>query len=261
MKRTNLYKEDYALEIFSSQSFLTINKSLLKHYGPDISIFLSSLIDKYKFFLNRDDLKDGEWFYLIHKIQIEQTGLTLKKIRTCKNILVEDNILKISRFGIPSKEWYKLDLVKLLSIVGSTTKRLARSKQAQLARSKQARLYNKTKFIKKEKIIKKDKKEFLSYFPVKWQNNAPFQFAIDEFINHRKEKKKPLTKAACIRIANKFSKYDISICIDAIYRSIESGWTGVFPEAEKNYSKEKFYNNADNEPASDFLHPDWKIDD
>ena len=200
MRRINTSKQDYALEIFSSHSYLIINKKLLKHYGPDVSIFLSNLIDKYKYFLSKGVLKDDGWFFLIHTVQIEQTGLTLKKIRTCKNILIEDNILEVGRFGIPSKEWYRLNLDELLScIVVSTTKRLARSKQA--------RLINKTKFIKKEKIIKKDKKEFLSYFPLKWQNNKSFQTAINDFTNHREEKKKPQTRMACTRIANEFNKY------------------------------------------------------
>lgn len=116
MERTKATSLDYALEIFSSDAYLTVNKKLLQHYGPDTAVFLSNLIDKYKYFLNTS-IEEDEWFYLVHDQQIEQTGLTLTKIRTCKQVLKEDGILFTERRGIPAKEFYKLDLSRLLSLI------------------------------------------------------------------------------------------------------------------------------------------------
>lgn len=120
MERNNSLSKDeqYALEIFSSEAYLTVNKKLLQYYGPDTSIFLSNLIDKYKYFLNNDKLEDG-WFFLTHESQIEQTGLSVSKIRTCKTILKENSILEVKSKGIPAKEWYKLNLTSLLHIIPS----------------------------------------------------------------------------------------------------------------------------------------------
>jgi hypothetical protein len=117
MERNRLSKELCALEILSSEAYLVLNKKLLQHYGPDVSVFLSNLIDKYKYFRGKGDLLDGRWFYLIHVQQIEQTGLTIEKIRTCKKILKEDNILQTKRKGIPSKEYYSLDFDHLMEII------------------------------------------------------------------------------------------------------------------------------------------------
>ena len=119
MERTKYIQtqEIYALELFSSDAFLTINKQLLKHYGPEVSIFLSNLVDKYKYYKDRDHLKDGDWFYITHENQIEQTGLTLTKLRACKTILKNDNILEVRLKGIPAKEWYKLNFKELLDII------------------------------------------------------------------------------------------------------------------------------------------------
>jgi len=117
MERTNPTQEQYILELFSSDAYLTINKRLLRYYGPEVAIFLSNLIDKYKYFLNQDILLEKHWFYLIHKTQMEETGLTLTSIRNCKAILKEDGVLETEMKGVPAMEYYKLNLPKLLVIL------------------------------------------------------------------------------------------------------------------------------------------------
>lgn len=114
----NLQEEDYALEIFSSDSYLTINKNLLKQYGPNTAIFLSNLIDKYKH-LSKQSLINDSWFFLTHEKQIENTGLTIHEIRTCKAKLIEDEILEVKTAGQPSKQWYRLRLKNLLKLIPS----------------------------------------------------------------------------------------------------------------------------------------------
>ena len=117
MKRTTLSErstlEKYALEIFSSDAYLTVNKNLLIYYGPDVAILLSNLIDKYRYFKNKKQATDG-WFYLKHEQQIDQTGLTLFKIQKGKSLLIEDGVLEIARKGLPSLEYYKLHLGVLI---------------------------------------------------------------------------------------------------------------------------------------------------
>lgn len=111
-------KLEYALEIFSSDAYFTINKKLLCHYGPEVAVFLSNLIDKYKYFKSKNTLYEWEWFYVTYEDQALFTGLTLSRLRTCKSVLIEDNILEVKRFGIPSKEYYRLNLERLTEIIG-----------------------------------------------------------------------------------------------------------------------------------------------
>jgi hypothetical protein len=115
IKQEPEFNENFALEIFSSESYLTVNKSLLRHYGPDITIFLSNLIDKYKYFLSQEMTEEG-WFYILHQQQMEDTGLTLFKLQTCKSTLIQDGVLETKRKGVPSKEWYHLNLNILLKL-------------------------------------------------------------------------------------------------------------------------------------------------
>jgi hypothetical protein len=111
-------KLEYVLEIFSSDAYFTINKKLLRHYGPEVAVFLSNLIDKYKYFKSKNTLYEWEWFYVTYEDQAKFTGLTLSRLRTCKSVLIEDNVLEVRRFGIPSKEYYRLNLERLTEIIG-----------------------------------------------------------------------------------------------------------------------------------------------
>jgi hypothetical protein len=75
---------------------------------------------------------------------------------------------------------------------------------------------------------------FLNLFPNEWTENPSFQKTLQEFIQHRKEKKQTITELAAKKLANKLSKYSMQQTIDALNRSIENGWTGVFPENKDN---------------------------
>lgn len=115
-------EEAYMLEILSSDAYFTINKKLLAHYGPNTAVFLTNLIDKYKYFSQRDMLKDG-WFFAIYENQTNELGLSTHLLRKCKSQLIEDNIIETKMKGVPAKEWYRLHLVNLSTIFSSTSRR------------------------------------------------------------------------------------------------------------------------------------------
>jgi hypothetical protein len=109
----------YALELFSSDAYLTINKKLLQHYGPNIAVFLSNLVDKYKYFKEKGLLEDDR-FFQTHKQQMEWTGLTIEKLRSCKVLLIKDGVLDSLMKGLPPKEWFYIDFDKLMTIIYPT---------------------------------------------------------------------------------------------------------------------------------------------
>lgn len=129
MRRTSkkTKKEDYssrlndrdqkiALELFRSDSFLVINKNLLKKLGPIKAIFLENLVDKYKYWKDKGMLDDDS-FFLTHEDQMEQTGMSEYQIRECKKYMIELGILKTSMKGIPAKEHYTLDFECLVDLI------------------------------------------------------------------------------------------------------------------------------------------------
>ena len=94
-----------AFQLFSSDSYLTVNKSLLRAYGPEPAIFISNLIDKYILFY--------DWFPQSHEELINETGINEKSIRKCKAKFKRLGILETKTIGTPAQEWYKINLDKL----------------------------------------------------------------------------------------------------------------------------------------------------
>lgn len=114
--RLNDRNQKIALELFRSDAFLVINKKLLKKLGPIKAIFLENLVDKYKYWKDKDMLNDDS-FFLTHEEQIEQTGMNEYQIRECKKYMIELGLLKTSMKGIPAKEHYTLDFERLVDIL------------------------------------------------------------------------------------------------------------------------------------------------
>lgn len=117
----NKHKIEYD---FDRDAFLKVNKGLLRRFGPEVAVFISNLIDKYKYFTDNftDNLmvNDG-WFFLIHSQQIEQTGLTIRKLHRCKRTAILNKWIKTKWIGSPAKEWYKINL-ELLDTQSAMTK-------------------------------------------------------------------------------------------------------------------------------------------
>lgn len=56
----------------------------------------------------------------------------------------------------------------------------------------------------------------------------------EQWKQHRIEKKQKLTPTTVARQFAKLSSLGVKVAIDTLNRSMENGWTGIFPEAQKN---------------------------
>ena len=108
------HNQKLALELFRSEAFLAVNKNLLKQLGPIKTIFLENLMNRYEYEKDRGLLHEDGSFFLTHEDQCEQTGLSIYQIRECKKVMTDIDILKIKRKGVPSKEYYFLNMIKVL---------------------------------------------------------------------------------------------------------------------------------------------------
>jgi hypothetical protein len=59
----------------------------------------------------------------------------------------------------------------------------------------------------------------------------------EEFIQHRKQLKKPMTKIAISRMISKLNKYDARTAEQMLVQSMENGWSGIFEPKEKDNGK------------------------
>ncbi len=233
MERTTIsINNDQALELFSSDSYLTVNKRLLSHYGLEVAVFLCNLVDKYLYFKYKRLLEKDNWFFLTHAQQTEQTGLTESKLRKCKNTLKRDKVIQTRMGGVPAKEKYLLNISVLLAILN----RARPKEKLGLDPPESVGLIKEP--INKEKEKKLNKKSsinlFNQYFSKEWKDDESFQKVLTEFITHRNQIRKPVTELAAKKLANKLTKYSCWVARTALQASVENSWTGVFPESVKS---------------------------
>ena len=77
---------------------------------------------------------------------------------------------------------------------------------------------------------RKGKVDFLSLAQEAGFEDDMFLKAWSEFVAHRREIKHPMSERAANLILAKLKKYSVEVGVEAINRSISSGWRDVFPE-------------------------------
>jgi hypothetical protein len=93
--------------------FLQVGKPLIERFGGECALILSNLIDKDKYWKKKKPNNKG-WFYIPHKDQAEQCGMTEYIIIKTKNKLKGLGIIRTEmRKSKPQKEWYLIDYVRL----------------------------------------------------------------------------------------------------------------------------------------------------
>lgn len=121
MKRTSFtVSERQALEAFTSQSYLVLNKSLLEMFGPNTAVFLANMLDRYMTKLRMDESFTG-WFPFSMKEQEKRTGMTSHEIRVCKKKCETLGIIRVERRGNPSRDFYNPRIQQLLKFLTTSS--------------------------------------------------------------------------------------------------------------------------------------------
>lgn len=229
-----------ALDLMSGDAFLVVNKKVLAAYGPSLTIFLSHLIDQFKYYHMNNQLQSDGSFFLRHQDIQNKTGMTEYTLRKSKNELRDKGLITTIMKGVPQKEFYFLHLDKLVQEYRRINP--IESKGLILSKPKE---YNNNLIEQEPNIINKnpqnhsDSDWILDLFPQEWKNDKSFQESIKDFIQHRKEKGSKLTKVAASRLAKKLTNHPIQIATQALELSMENGWQGVFPESVSKGSAKK----------------------
>lgn len=106
--------------LLSSSNFIITNKILIKAVGTDAAILIGELCSEYNYWEQRNELKDGEWFYSTRENIEDQTGLSEHKQRVALNKLIQMNLIETKRMGIPCKTYYKLNENNILNCYKNT---------------------------------------------------------------------------------------------------------------------------------------------
>ena len=138
------------LDLFTAPH-LRLNKNIIKVYGIDPTLWLADIFSRWNYFLKNDKLDKEGFFFITQKEIRESTTLNFNKQTNIIKKFVEDGIVEIKRIGLPKRNWYKINILKLIVIQDCST---LIQKDQELAKSKSI---NKNK---SNKVLSKDNKDY-----------------------------------------------------------------------------------------------------
>ncbi len=109
MKQSNDPTQTSKPESVNNVRYFNVNKTLVEKLGLIDANILSNYIEKSKYWQKRNKDFDG-WFFLTYKQQQEQLNTSGYALRQARKRFLNLGLLKIQRRGIPSKDYYKLNL-------------------------------------------------------------------------------------------------------------------------------------------------------
>lgn len=112
------------INILAGNNFFIFNKDIAKVYGTNVAILLGSLCNRYSYYQKRKELliiDKKEYFYCIREHIYNDTGLNEHFQRQSTKVLQDLGILEIKRKGIPSKNFYHINIKKLQEILETTS--------------------------------------------------------------------------------------------------------------------------------------------
>jgi len=111
----NVGSEQYVLELLSNDTFLMVNKSLLRQLKDcDEAIVLTELVSAYKYF--KDQTTDG-WFFQTVDYLERDLGMTYYRQCAAINSLIKKQLVQTKRLGMPARRFFKLDMRNIQALL------------------------------------------------------------------------------------------------------------------------------------------------
>lgn len=108
------------LSLIASDSFITVNKTLIKKVGLEEAVLLGELASEFDYWEKREGLTpDGYFFSTVENIE-DKTTLSEFKQRKALKKLKELGLIDVKLKGLPPKRYIKLNEQKILEMFDST---------------------------------------------------------------------------------------------------------------------------------------------
>lgn len=241
------------LETFSSGAYLVINKELIKMYGAINALFLSNLIDKFRYFLDKNNVNSKAGFFLTYEDQTEQIGLSKHQLREAKQFFIEKGILYTKKEGIPAKEFYYINLETLLQTYQEQLSlKYSEGIPQEVKNFNHKGLKNLTSNIIKENkykdnkksIIKNNTKKSLDFVPI--EERDYFDTILHNlWLPYKDEQGKGYKSKQSYDILKKhlleYSGGDKKKAKKVLERSMGNNWAGIFPYQEEGSQGKQSY--------------------
>ena len=104
------------IDLLANDNYIIANKTIAKLYGLDEAILLGELASEYKYWVKRDELKDGYFYSTVENVK-DNTTLSDKRQRTALTNLKAAGIVEVKLMGLPAKRYIKIHSEQLLPIL------------------------------------------------------------------------------------------------------------------------------------------------
>ena len=100
---------DNKLDEVFKMDFIRVPRPLIRKFNLNTAIMLSEIYSEYNYWLGRDELQQGGWFFSTVDNMKNNTGLSkYEQLNACKE-LEAYGIIKIKQHGMPKKRYFKFN--------------------------------------------------------------------------------------------------------------------------------------------------------
>lgn len=221
------------LKFLASDGFLTVNKHIARAVGLDAAVMLAELASSYNYFEMMGQLNDGMFYETVEHVE-ENT--TLSKYQQAKAVkaLEDAGILTTKKIGIPAKRYFLINEEAVLALVDHKKSKNSTT-VSEKTKPQEVKKLNVNNNIDKEEKKKENNNNKITAANIVDEYNLsdPVRQKMIEFLEYRKEIKKPLKSERSIRsllkqVETQEQAHGEFAVIDVIDRSIQNGWQGLF---------------------------------
>ena len=222
------------LQMISADSFIIVNKSLIKAFGIEAAILLGELASEAVYWANRGELEEGYFYSTVENVE-ERTTLTAYQQRKALAVMQERGVVDvISKKGSPPKRYIKINEQALLHTFNIQNLKNCTFESEKISLSNVKKLNTNNKEGKNNKK-EKQYSEVMSEAPYKTEE---FVTAVNDFVEMRKALKKPVTARGLkmlISKATELSNGNEGTVVELFNQSTANSWLGIYP-LKNNYS-------------------------
>lgn len=243
------------LKFLASDGFLTVNKHIARVVGIDAAVMLAELASTYNYFEMMGQLTDGMFYETVEHVE-ENT--TLSKYQQAKAVkaLEDAGILTTKKIGIPAKRYFLINEDAVLALVDYKKSKNLTTVSEKTTPQEVKKPAGNNNIDKKEKKKENNNKITAANIVDEYNLSDPVRQKMLEFFEYRKEIKKPLKSERSIRsLLTQVERQEVvsgtAAVIEAIDRTIQNGWQGVFfgrvrnqPQNKKAEELDSFYRMA-----------------
>jgi len=106
------------LNVIEPGGYYILSRWLIQYFRSlEKAAIFSEIISKHNLFSQRNQLKNGNWFFLTYEHISKNLLISISKIRLYVQSLSKEGIIDTKMMGVPAKQYYKINYDKIIEIM------------------------------------------------------------------------------------------------------------------------------------------------